>query len=423
MNSIDIELFDLGLDQPMLDVVPGTRVRNWLSPHAYRCTPLAVSNTFGWDLIIPKQFTATWDGDTSVASDSGVQVTEGEDLVQSHFGIGTFTFTGGRTWRTPPGWQIHVGPVPNEDLLGIQACSAIIETDWMPYPWFLTVRFTGPGTVTMPAGTPIARVMPIQIAPVVDGNISVKPETGVMRVEREVWSHDREKQVRDETDKLKGARKWTRQYFDRCKFRSAETPELERALEVKDEAIGFVETLRQQDIYVFENFLTPTECKRMVRMFEPFNPPDQDPTGPWVDRVCWPKWPSYLSDKLERVTTDLASKVFGYELEQINLHLAIWREGDSLVSHTDLGQGLTEFPLRQFAAVWYLNEDYEGGEFQLPHMEANVRFDAGTMILFAGGRILHGVTEITKGKRFTAISWFGTEKAVCETLGAARLLS
>ena len=48
------------------EIVPGRPTRAWmdnfLARHPYRCLPLTMANTSGWELLCPVSFTAEWNG-------------------------------------------------------------------------------------------------------------------------------------------------------------------------------------------------------------------------------------------------------------------------------------------------------------------------------------------------------------------------
>jgi hypothetical protein len=48
------------------EIVPGRIERDWMDAfaarHAYRCLPLNMANTSGWELLTPVAFTAEWNG-------------------------------------------------------------------------------------------------------------------------------------------------------------------------------------------------------------------------------------------------------------------------------------------------------------------------------------------------------------------------
>lgn len=105
------------------------------------------------------------------------------------------------------------------------------------------------------------------------------------------------------------------------------------------------------------------------------------------------------------------------------LNFARWPQGYELQPHADAqnpGNHPHPFPWRNFAAVIYLNEDYDGGAIYFPELGIETRPAAGTLICFPGTlKYLHGVRMVTGGMRHTIASFltfdasrqdrFGTE--------------
>ena len=91
-----------------------------------------------------------------------------------------------------------------------------------------------------------------------------------------------------------------------------------------------------------------------------------------------------------------------------NPHLVRWRTGDWKDGHYDHGYKL-EYKRRDYASTIFLDDAYGGGyaTFLFPDskQDLGVRFDKGTMIIFAGGSICHGVTRVTSGVRHTSVMW------------------
>ena len=96
---------------------------------------------------------------------------------------------------------------------------------------------------------------------------------------------------------------------------------------------------------------------------------------------------------------------FNKKFEIDNLHLMVWNVGHKMRPHSDYG-GQNEFPNRDYASIIYLNDDYEGGDLVIPKIKFVNKPKKGQLVTFAGGKLLHGVTKITKGKRYTSICWF-----------------
>ena len=308
---------------------------------------------------------------------------------------------------------------PNSDLLDVQCLTAIMETDWMPYPFFGSLRCMKPGSVKIPAGSIVAHLTPIQIGPVVEGTLVIQDEPDDLREVREDWSARRVARQKV-LDKNPETPPLTKQYISKCRHSRIHMPEPAYSCEEDVEEVGFVEELRRHGLFVFENFLTPGECSEMINSFEVDPEHNDTEESDWYNRCSYPVWSDEVKDKLIRQGTDLACKLFNHQVYQENPHQAIWRKGNELRGHTDLGADLVEFPERQFSMVCYLNDDYEGGAFTLPSVGAEIRFDAGAMVMFAGGSIVHGVREVTSGERYTALSWFGHPALSADTLEKAR---
>lgn len=142
--------------------------RDWMddSPdrYAYRCLPLAIANTYGWDLLNPGAFQAKWDGGTgldaiTIAKPQGAPCHH----VTSHFGQGILTFHISCLFRTPPGYDLWVMGPANAIRPHIQALNAVVETDWSPYTFTMNWKFTTPDeVVTFAENDPIATIFPIK---------------------------------------------------------------------------------------------------------------------------------------------------------------------------------------------------------------------------------------------------------------------
>ncbi len=219
-------------------LAPGRPDRDWMDAfaerHPYRCLPLVVANTTGWELISPVSFTASWNGGTQskdirIDADGDTTPEQLKAHVVSHFSGGVLTFHTGYLFRTEPGWDIWVGGPPNQIKDGIQALAGIVETDWLPFPFTMNYRFTRPGMASFKKGEPYALIMPIphaaidEIEPVIK-RIEDEPE---LNEEYLAWGESRtsflEKlKQRDEAAKRQG---WQRDYFHGRTPQGVEGPE------------------------------------------------------------------------------------------------------------------------------------------------------------------------------------------------------
>ena len=60
---------------------------------------------------------------------------------------------------------------------------------------------------------------------------------------------------------------------------------------------------------------------------------------------------------------------------------------------------------RDLSMVFYLNDDFEGGDFIFPEHHIRVRPKPGMMICFPSSHhYLHGVEPVTRGKRYSIVT-------------------
>lgn len=92
-----------------------------------------------------------------------------------------------------------------------------------------------------------------------------------------------------------------------------------------------------------------------------------------------------------------------------------WKKGDEMTPHADNieqdGVTANASPWRSFGGVVYLNSDFEGGEIYYPNIGIKVTPKPGMIVLHpAGIKYTHGVSKITKGNRYTMVSFFSFER-------------
>lgn len=146
-------------------LIPADFSREWMdNTHerfAYRCMPLTIANSCGWDILLQERVTATWNGGDKL-SDLIVHGEFGETRhALSTFGSGVLTFHVGYIFRTPPGWNLLATGPFNAPKHGIAPLSGIIETDWLSFTFTMNWKMTAPGTVTFEKDEVICRVLPV----------------------------------------------------------------------------------------------------------------------------------------------------------------------------------------------------------------------------------------------------------------------
>lgn len=96
------------------------------------------------------------------------------------------------------------------------------------------------------------------------------------------------------------------------------------------------------------------------------------------------------------------------------LGLVKWEIGDMQHPHADGENPNNEsHPLnwRNFGCVFYLNDNYEGGEIYFPNQNIEIKPKPNTLVFFPGTmEYLHGVKPITNGIRYTLTSFWTFDK-------------
>ena len=142
-------------------LVPARSNRAWMDDtelrFAYRCLPLSIANAMGWELLLPADIVATWNGSDdldAVTVDVQDPDYDGPKIAGSHFGSGIMTFHIPYLFRTEPGVGLWARGAPNWPKDEIAPLEGIIETDWLSFTFTMNWKFTRPGTVTFKKGEP-----------------------------------------------------------------------------------------------------------------------------------------------------------------------------------------------------------------------------------------------------------------------------
>lgn len=103
-------------------------------------------------------------------------------------------------------------------------------------------------------------------------------------------------------------------------------------------------------------------------------------------------------------------KFFNVDALPTSAALVRWLPGQLQMPHADkelhIGDDAgkpNDFPYYDIAGLFYLNDDYEGGELYFPKQEIQFKPKKGAAYFFPGDlHYIHGVTEITSGIRYVS---------------------
>lgn len=136
----------------------------------------------------------------------------------------------------------------------------------------------------------------------------------------------------------------------------------------------------------------------------------------WKDRVATfptiekqdPEIPKLIMEMVERLKLEV-DEFFGVDAAPTSPAMVRWLPGQLQMPHADkeLHEGENrgkpnDFPYYDIAGLFYINDDYEGGELYFPEQGIQFKPKAGAAYFFPGDmNYIHGVTPIISGIRYT----------------------
>jgi hypothetical protein len=214
--------YALNADPPTIRPAPTTR--DWMDRfrdnHAYRCLPLNIANSHGWEILSPCALSITWNGGID-ARDTTLKALDGyahlSHLAVSHFAYGIVTFHLWYLFRTEPGWDLFASGSFNSVKDGIAPLAGVIETDWLPYPFTMNWQMTRAGTVRFEKDEPLCMVFPVPhgVLQTVEPEILDLDDNPQLKTQMAAWRERRDEFMQKfnarDTATLREA--WQRFYF------------------------------------------------------------------------------------------------------------------------------------------------------------------------------------------------------------------
>jgi hypothetical protein len=93
--------------------------------------------------------------------------------------------------------------------------------------------------------------------------------------------------------------------------------------------------------------------------------------------------------------------------------IALAKEGGYMNMHCDGTFIHNRDAITHFSSVYYINDDYEGGEFNMPLMGFRLRPKANSLLIFTHSShedMAHEVTPVISGDRFVSQGFFAIKK-------------
>lgn len=115
----------------------------------------------------------------------------------------------------------------------------------------------------------------------------------------------------------------------------------------------------------------------------------------------------YFKEKIDQKSSECLldySKKFGYwDLKEEGWVILKYEEGDFFKVHTDSSR---KYP-RQVSSVYYLNDNYEGGELYFPFLDIAIKPSASELVVFPSTNLFsHEAKPILKGVKYSMANWY-----------------
>jgi hypothetical protein len=194
--------------------------------------------------------------------------------------------------------------------------------------------------------------------------------------------------------------------------------------EVPSEKMGKL-GVKVNTIVEIPNFIDPEIVPKMINFFENCDVDWGDIAfygssgkGIKTDSETMKKFdlPEGFFDKIKDKYQEAVQAVFEREVKANTSHAQKWDVGGFASPHSDNSDNdgkPNAFEINKYVGILYLNDDYEGGELYFcdkdNEMKTYLSFkpNAYSYYVFPGGyENIHGVSEITKGTRYTMVSFW-----------------
>lgn len=183
-----------------------------------------------------------------------------------------------------------------------------------------------------------------------------------------------------------------------------------------DNIVALENFMTEYEILYLNNFIRSNESWDVTETHYNENGTVIYDSGYWANRVATyptvekadPKVPKIIQGMVDRLKVEV-DKFFSVDASPTSPAMVRWLPGQLQMPHADkeLHDGPdagkpNDFPYYDIAGLFYINDDYEGGELYFPGQDIKFKPKAGAAYFFPGDmNYIHGVTEIKSGIRYT----------------------
>jgi hypothetical protein len=161
------------------------------------------------------------------------------------------------------------------------------------------------------------------------------------------------------------------------------------------------------NIHIVKNVLSEEEHKKLLNFATEITEWEKQPWG--VYSFMSPRMPEDIVKTLSKIfeiAYGTFVKIYDVKVEHPGKNpwnIVKFEEGYAMHLHVDT-MSISQLHL---ASVYYINDNYSGGEIRFPQHNLTIKPDANTLILFPGNEnYWHETLKVTKNVRYTSTRFF-----------------
>jgi hypothetical protein len=183
-----------------------------------------------------------------------------------------------------------------------------------------------------------------------------------------------------------------------------------------DNIVALENFMTEEELNTLNNFIRSNESWDVTETHYNENGTVIYDSDYWANRVATyptiqranPEIPILIEKMVGRLKTEVDS-FFSVNAMPTSPAMVRWLPGQLQMPHADkeLHEGPdagkpNDFPYYDIAGLFYVNDDYEGGELYFPNQGISFKPKAGAAYFFPGDKnYIHGVSEVISGTRYT----------------------
>lgn len=186
----------------------------------------------------------------------------------------------------------------------------------------------------------------------------------------------------------------------------------------KRSTLSHVEKKQNERLFTYyDDVLTPNDCDKLIQLYtnapvdreKPFIGGGEGSINTAIRNVQRIMLPIHkgIGARLAAVGLDANSHHWDFDIKKANQsEFLIYEPDGRYVSHIDTFISPNQLETRKITVLAFLNDDFEGGKFFIKsgHKKIYPIQKQGTVIAFPSF-LVHGVEDITKGTRYSVVTW------------------